>query len=442
MEKLSISKGLKIKFHGMPESSLIKISPQKTIGLSAQDIPYIRPKLLVKEKQHVKTGSPLFCDKRDKTIQYVSPATGTIQKIVFGPRRKLLEVVIQFDLQDDYVLFEAISRSHLETMPKGKLISQLKEGGLWQCFRQFPAKDTADADHNPPMIIVSLNGNDLFSPYPEVILDQQMEHFEYGLDILKKFSNRIIVAVNEKHYDKLGQIQKWISHTVPDMYPSWDPGVILYHIKESSEDNLSWCISLDHLIMMAKFISSGQYPVDKIMTLTKPNSINSHILTRQGVSINALLQTVHSEQSMTTGHFNGRIVTPNTHVGFFENTINIIPAQDKEKLFGFILPGLQTPSVSNTFLSRLKDTVFQMDATLHGEKRACINCSYCENICPNDLLPHFVMKAVVNENIEEALQLGLLDCCQCGLCSYTCPSKIELTTIFSNAIDSYYKDKV
>ena len=57
------------------------------------------------------------------------------------------------------------------------------------------------------------------------------------------------------------------------------------------------------------------------------------------------------------------------------------------------------------------------------------------------MMPNFIMKALLADEIEEALSLGLLDCCQCGLCSFTCPSKIELTKILSDGIESYHKDK-
>jgi Na+-transporting NADH:ubiquinone oxidoreductase subunit A len=441
MEKIQISKGLKIKLAGMADTSLTRIPPQNTVAVSALDITHIRPKLLVKERQPVKTGTPLFCDKRDQSIQYVSPATGTIKKIIFGQRRRLLEVVIEFDPQDSFIAFESFSRSDIDLMQKEQLIAHLKKGGLWQCFRQFPSKDHADSDHHPPLIIVSLNGNDIFSPYPEILLDNQHDIFEFGLEILKKFTPRIVVQVNESHYEKLGPIQKWITHTVPDMFPSWDPGVVLYHLKQSADDNLSWCISLDHLMMISKFMSTGQYPVEKVITLKKSGSNNAHILTRQGVSIKTIDPMIDSNHMITTGLFNGRILSQNDHLGFFENTIHMMPSSQSELMFGFIRPGIQSHSVSNTFLSSLRDIDFQLDASLHGEERACINCGYCESICPNDIMPHFLMKALASDNIEEALQLGLLDCCRCGLCSYTCPSKIELTTIFSNAIDTYYKDK-
>ena len=51
------------------------------------------------------------------------------------------------------------------------------------------------------------------------------------------------------------------------------------------------------------------------------------------------------------------------------------------------------------------------------------------------------MKALHSDDIEDALNYGLLDCCRCGLCSYACPSKIELTQILSDGMDAHFKDK-
>ena len=113
----------------------------------------------------------------------------------------------------------------------------------------------------------------------------------------------------------------------------------------------------------------------------------------------------------------------------------------QENLFGFMQPGLRAPSASKTFLSCLSKTPKNLDCNIHGEERACINCGYCVNICPVDLAPHFIIKALLSDDIEEALSYGLLDCCGCGLCSYTCPSKIELTKLLSHGIDAHYKDK-
>lgn len=426
---------------GMPDLSVIHMRDPLTIAVSAMDIPYIRPKLMVKEKDHVKTGSPLFCDKRNKCILYVSPGTGTIKKIVFGERRRLKEVVIALDKTDDFIQFEALSQNNMDTVPKSNIIKLLQEGGLWQCFREFPSRDTADETHAPPMIIVSLNGNDPFSPSPDLVLENEISFFEFGMTLLKQFSNRIIVTSRKSSLKRLAKFKRHITHTVSDVYPSWDPGVVLYQLKRSPEENRSWCITGEHLVLMAKFILTGRYPVKRVVTVTRKNDKKPHIMIRQGTPVKDLAGSMEKDNLITTGRFNGRSVDPESHMGFFENTLNIIHDNQAEELFGFLRPGFKKPTASRAFLSCLTQTPKAFDCNTHGEERACVNCGYCTQICPVDLPPNFIMKALLSDEIEDALSYGLLDCCRCGLCSYACPSKIELTKILSDGMDAHYKDK-
>ena len=57
-----------------------------------------------------------------------------------------------------------------------------------------------------------------------------------------------------------------------------------------------------------------------------------------------------------------------------------------------------------------------------------------------DILPQFTFKAVEADEIEEALALGLLDCVECGLCSFVCPAKLELSDILKKAKEAYAKE--
>lgn len=445
MENIKVSKGFKTLLAGMPDLSVIQMPDPKTVAVSAMDIPYIRPKLLVKENDTVKIGTPLFCDKRNNCILYVSPGTGIVKQIVFGERRRLKEVVILLDKSlnkiDEFIQFETLSRGSIDTVPKSKIIRLLQEGGLWQCFRQLPFKDTAEENNEPSMIIVSLNGNDPFSPHPEVVLKNETDFFDFGIKILKLFSKRIIVTSRQSSLERLNKFKDRITHTIPDFYPAWDPAVVLYQLKKSWKDNSSWCISAEHLILMARFLLTGRYPVKRVVTITRPKDKKPHIIARQGTPVKDLVGTLDDKSIITTGRFNGRSVDPGSHLGFFENTLNILPDNQEEELFGFIQPGVSKPTVSRAFLSCLTRTPRDFDCNIHGEERACINCGYCINICPNDIAPTFVMKSLLSDDIEDALSYGLLDCLRCGLCSYTCPSKIELTQILSDGMDAHYKDK-
>ena len=57
-----------------------------------------------------------------------------------------------------------------------------------------------------------------------------------------------------------------------------------------------------------------------------------------------------------------------------------------------------------------------------------------------DILPQFTYKAILSGEVEEALAHGLLDCVECGLCSYVCPAKLELTETLQQAKEDFYKE--
>ena len=72
----------------------------------------------------------------------------------------------------------------------------------------------------------------------------------------------------------------------------------------------------------------------------------------------------------------------------------------------------------------------------------CKGCGLCcDDVCPVDILPQLTYKSILVEAVEESLAHGLLDCAECGLCSYVCPSKIELFDTLKNAKAAYYKEQ-
>ncbi len=441
MEKLNISKGFKHKFSGRPDVSFIHRMDSHTLALSAQGLSYIRPKVLVKEGDRVNTGMPLFCDKQDPDLVYVSPGTGLVKQIRFGERRRLIEIIIERAASDEFAAFDPVSLQDLDNRTAEDLAGRLKQGGVWQGMRQLPFRDTADASQTPPMIIVCLDGEDLFSPRPGLLLDLFEEEFLYGLSLLDKFSDRVLVTVREGHLDLPEKVTEKITHVVPDHYPAWDPGVVLYHTKTDPSENSAWMIRADHLIMMARFLMTGTYPVEKLIAVHQGGDARPHILTRQGFPLHLLCRGITPGTLAVTGRFKGRILSPDEHLGFFDDGITLLDARETSEMFGFIRPGINKPTVSRTFLSRVFNRPIDPDATRHGEERACISCSHCEAVCPNDLMPNFIAKAILADDVEQALSLGLLDCCQCGLCAYACPSKIELTGILSRGMDAHYKDR-
>ncbi|MGI6641284.1 MAG: electron transport complex subunit RsxC [Limnochordia bacterium] len=62
------------------------------------------------------------------------------------------------------------------------------------------------------------------------------------------------------------------------------------------------------------------------------------------------------------------------------------------------------------------------------ENRPCIRCARCVNACPMGLLPLSLGDLSNHDRFAEAAQIGLMDCIECSLCSFVCPSKRALVT--------------
>lgn len=57
----------------------------------------------------------------------------------------------------------------------------------------------------------------------------------------------------------------------------------------------------------------------------------------------------------------------------------------------------------------------------------CINCGSCVNSCPVKLQPVLINNALNARNKDALAKLNVRNCVECGLCSYVCTSKIDLT---------------
>lgn len=70
--------------------------------------------------------------------------------------------------------------------------------------------------------------------------------------------------------------------------------------------------------------------------------------------------------------------------------------------------------------------VLPREESVRKPMRNCIRCAKCVNVCPMGLNPAFLMKDVQYKDWELAEKGYIVDCIECGSCSYTCPSNRPL----------------
>jgi electron transport complex protein RnfC len=71
-----------------------------------------------------------------------------------------------------------------------------------------------------------------------------------------------------------------------------------------------------------------------------------------------------------------------------------------------------------------------LEETYIDPERPCIRCGRCIEKCSTHLFPVLMNNALEAGDLDEAQNIGLLDCIECGACTYICPARIRLVQRF------------
>ena len=106
---------------------------------------------------------------------------------------------------------------------------------------------------------------------------------------------------------------------------------------------------------------------------------------------------------------------------------------DKEKVFiiGGPMMGVSVPS-DDIIVTKTVTSVIVLNKTEYKEE-PCVRCGSCVLSCPVHLEPVQIMNAVKTLDKPRIKMLNPLRCIECGLCSYTCTSKIPVTDYIRKA---------
>jgi len=135
----------------------------------------------------------LFHDKYKADILFTSPVSGKVHTINRGERRRILEVVIESDGKNEFLEF---SKGNPESMSKDEIIKNILASGVWPFIRQRPYGIVANPVDIPKSIYISGFDSAPLAPDYDYILQNQIEIFQKGINVLAKFSNPNIYSRN------------------------------------------------------------------------------------------------------------------------------------------------------------------------------------------------------------------------------------------------------
>jgi len=448
-QTIKIKKGFDINLKG---KALLKVQDgvkSKTYAIKPADFPAIsRPKLLVKEGDTVKAGEPVLYDKYQESIMYSAPVSGEVIEIKRGAKRKLLEIIILADKDVQFVDFGKCSVSDISNLTRESAQERMLKSGVWPNIIQRPFGVVADPQDTPKSIFISAFDTHPLSPDYDFIFKGQEANFQVGIDVLSKFTNgKINLTVNGD-----AEISKVFSHVkgvelnkCSGPHPSGNVGTHIALIDPINKGDIVWAIHPYGIIQIGKLFLEGKYDAEKIIAIAgsevaTPQYYKTYSGACIGDLINGNLNSDHVR--LISGNvLTGTKIGAKGHLGFYDHLCTVLPEGDHYEMFGWILPTNKKLSFHKAFglMSWMnpKGKEYALDTNAKGEKRAFVMTGAFEKVTPIDILPTYLIKAIMAEDFDEMEALGIYEVVEedLALCEFIDVSKHDIQGILREGLD-------
>lgn len=444
MARIKITKGHNIRIAGKPAANIIQGDTPGTVAYQPVEFRYIKPKLMVQEGDVVKLGTPLFFDKRNPEVKWASPGGGTVKAIHFGPRRVIEKIIIELDKHEESEQYNSYSHQEIAALTKEAVRTQILDSGLWPMIRQRPFNKIADPNSEPSSIFISCINSAPLSVDLDIALRNRRSSFQAGVNALSRLTEGKvnIVVSDDSLTDTFIDVENAETHYISGPHPAGNVGIQIHHIDPLKPNKVIWTLSAQQVVTLGRLFLKGVFNPSVVMAVSG-TGVNepTHVKTRVGTSIKSLLNGKLKDGSLRIISGNvltGSISDMDGYVGYYQTTISVIPNSEEREFLRMLKPGSAKTrySLTNTFLTP-GQTEYEFNSQKNGEERAMIPINTWENVLPMDIYPNPLYRAILANDIEEMEQLGLLECDDedFALCSFACPSKIDVGTVIRKGLD-------
>jgi Na+-transporting NADH:ubiquinone oxidoreductase subunit A len=449
MSKLiKLKKGFDIKLAGKAERKIADAPQAETFAIKPTDFPnFYMPKMLVKEGDTVKAGTPILFDKKNPAVMYTAPVSGEVVEVNRGPKRKLLEVKILADKEIEYETFNKYSAADISKLSKEEAAEQMQKSGVWPNIVMRPYGIVADAEDTPKSIFISAFDTHPLAPDYNFLLQGQEAAFQAGIDVLKKFtSGAVHLSVNAKGEASpvFTKAQGVELHEFAGPHPAGNVGVQIHHIDAVNKGDVVWTVNPVGVAQIGKLFLEGRYDASKLVAVTgseikNPQYYKTYTGANPKYFIKDNLKSEHVR--LISGNvLTGEKIAEEGYLGFYHNHMTVIPEGDYYEMFGWALPTTKKLSFHRalgllSFLNPNREYV--LDTNTRGEKRAFVQTGVFEQVTPMDVLPNYLIKAIMAEDYDNMEALGIYEVIEedLALCEFIDVSKHDIQAIVRRGID-------
>lgn len=250
----------------------------------------------------------------------------------------------------------------------------------------------------------------------------QMLHYSdeivHALKIIKKLINpqKMVLAIKKKNKHLKPIFLKSIEkhgiaveiQTVPNTYPQGSENVLIKNVTNIH-------------------VRKGEVPAKYGVIVSNVGTIYAlYQAFIEGIPYTERIMTLISESPKLTKNYIVKVGTPAKDL--IPTTTSTAASSNKQSsstwIFGGAMMGKQ---VSSDQMPVTKGTGGLIELVDYSAKDyQCIRCGYCNDACPQKLMPSEYPAFVRERNSEKLKEYTIDQCIECGACSYICPSNLPL----------------
>ena len=443
------SKGLDLPLAGEPAPRIDAAPAVTRVAALGLDIHGLKPTMLVGPGDRVALGQPLFEDKKNPGVRTTAPGAGRVIELHRGERRALISVVIELDERPhERIRFTTFTGKPARTLDGPEIRALLIEAGLWSAFRMRPFSRVPSPSARPAAIFITATDTRPHSPSPALVLADRIDDFRTGMAALTKLTDGPVFLCQsaDVSYDVPAGVQVAVFE---GPHPSGNAGWHIHRLMPVSLERAVWAIGYQDVVAVGHLLATGELDVSRVISLGGPGASNPRLLrTRLGASLEDLTrgELKPGAQRIISGSvLDGRAVTGpgDAFLGRYHQQVAVLPEAGEREMFGYIAPGLEKFSVTNTVLGAWRrGHRFVFNTSTNGSPRAMVPIGSYERVMPFDMLPTFLLRSLITKQDANAVDLGALELDEddIALCTYVCPGKYEYGPLLRSALDRIEKE--
>ena len=444
---IRIKKGLNINLVGAAEAETSKAVLSNVYAINLHDFHGVTPKMIVKQGAKVKAGEPIFYNKSVEDMMFVSPVSGELVEIERGARRKVLTLRINADKTQESIAHKVIN---LEEASAEEIKTQLLQSGCWPFIRQRPYDVIANPTVAPKSIFISGYTSAPLAADLDYVLQGKNEELQAAVTALGKLTaGQVHVSVGKSSNSPLANLNGVSHHKVSGPHPAGLVGTLINKIDPVNKGEVVWTIAAQDLVIIGELLLTGKFNAERTIALVGSSvKAPKYYTTKIGAEVATFLYAsgVNSDNFRVINGdvLTGSKTTPEGYLGFYNNTVSVIPEGDDYELFGWNKPVFNKISASRafTFSWMMPKKKFDLDTNTNGEHRAFVLTGTYEEVFPLDIFPMQLLKSCMYQDLDEMEALGMYEVApeDFALTEFICVSKQPHQEIIREGLDLMIKE--